>query len=357
MDKIKVAIIGAGNISNSHIGAYRKLDNVDIYAICDINEERLNATADKYGIKRRYTDLDKMLSELPELDAASVCVWNCSHAECAIKALNAGLNVICEKPMAYDASLAQEMKDAADRNGKLLMIGFCMRFSSSAKIARDFIEKDYLGNIYFTKAQYVRRHGNPGGWFCDKERSGGGPIIDLGVHVIDFTRYLMGNPKPLSVYAVSFDNLGNREHLKNGVEWVAADHVDGEKSDVEDFAAAYIRYDNGTVTNLETSYDFNGEECHKNQLFGTKAGMGISENGDVKLFGTYNDYLADINIDTKNYKFASSEFDGEIAHFVDCIVNGTKCMAPAEDGIVIMKILDAIYESAKTGHEVIIRGL
>lgn len=354
MDKIKVAIIGAGNISNSHIDAYKKLDNVEVYAICDISEERLNKTADKYGIERRYTDLDKMLAELPELDAASVCVWNCNHAECAIKALNAGLNVICEKPMAYNAELAQQMKDAADRSGKLLMIGFCMRFSSEAKIARDFIENGYLGDVYFTKAQYVRKHGNPGGWFCDKERSGGGPIIDLGVHVLDFARYLMGNPKPLSVYAVSFDKLGNRENIKNNVGWIAADHVDGEKCDVEDFAAAFIRYDNGAVTNLETSYDFNGEESYKNQLFGTKAGIDIAEDGGVKLYGTYNDYLADINVDTANYKFASSEFDGEIAHFIDCIVNGTKCIAPAEDGIVIMKILDAIYESARVGHEVAI---
>ena len=191
--------------------------DAEVYAICDINEQRLNETADNFGITRRYTDVDTMLAQLPELDAADVCVWNCNHAECAIKALNAGLHVMCEKPMAYNAEQAIAMKEAAEKNGKLLMIGFVMRFSDEARIAKDFIEKDYLGDIYFSKAQYIRRHGNPGGWFGDKSRSGGGPVIDLGVHVIDLTRYLMGNPKPVSVYATAYDKLGNRPYLRNNV--------------------------------------------------------------------------------------------------------------------------------------------
>ena len=110
MDKVKIALIGAGNISHAHIQSYRKMENVEVYAICDINEQRLNETADEYGITRRYTDVDTMLADLPELDAADVCVWNCNHAECAIKALNAGLHVMCEKPMAYNAQQAVAMQ-------------------------------------------------------------------------------------------------------------------------------------------------------------------------------------------------------------------------------------------------------
>ena len=138
MSKVKLAIIGAGNIANAHLEAYQKVADVEIYAACDINPARLNKTCDRFGIERRYTDVDTMLAELPELDAADVCVWNCNHAECSIKALNAGLHVLCEKPMAYTAKEAEAMKEAADRNGKLLMIGFVLRFSDDAKIAMFF---------------------------------------------------------------------------------------------------------------------------------------------------------------------------------------------------------------------------
>ena len=352
MSKVKIALIGAGNIANAHLESYCKVPDAEIVAICDINPDRLAKTADRFGIERRYTDVDSMLADNPDLDAADVCVWNCNHAECSIKALNAGLNVLCEKPMAYSAKEAEEMKAAAERSGKLLMIGFVLRFSNEAKIAQDFIEKDYLGEIYHAKAQYVRRHGNPGGWFADKARSGGGPIIDLGVHVIDLTRYLMGNPKPVSVYAVASNRLGDRKYIKTGPGWVPEDAKEDDVCTVEDFATALIRYDNGASTFLETSYDINGEDIGKKQLFGTKGGMDLS-NG-VKLYTTVNDYLADIDVKTANLNGGQDMFVAEMAHFVDCVKNGTECLAKAEDGITVMKILDAIYESARTGHEVIL---
>ena len=352
MAKVKIALIGAGNIANTHLKSYEKVPNAEVVAICDINPERLKKTADRFGIARRYPDVTSMLADNPDLDAADVCVWNCNHAACTIEALNAGLHVLCEKPMAYSAKEAEEMLEAANRNGKLLMIGFVLRFSDDAAVAMDFIEKGYLGEIYYSKAQYVRRHGNPGGWFADKARSGGGPIIDLGVHVIDLTRYLMGNPKPVSVYAVASTKLGDRSHLKNGVGWRPEDANEDDPCTVEDFATALIRYDNGAVTFLETSYDINGEGIAKRQLFGTKGGMDLSDG--VTIYTEYNEYLADVHVNTKNLKTHRDLFDAEMEHFVDCVANGTECRAKAEDGIVVMKILDAIYESARTGHEVVL---
>lgn len=352
MNRVKIALIGAGNIANTHIEAYQQVENAEVYTICDINPQRLVETADHFGIERRYTDVDTMLAELPELDAADVCVWNCNHAECAIKALNAGLHVLCEKPMAYNTEEAVRMNEAAKKNNKLLMIGFVMRFSDDAKVAKDFIDQGYLGDVYYAKAQYVRRHGNPGGWFADKARSGGGPVIDLGVHVIDLIRYLMGNPKPVSVYAATFDNIGKRDYLKTSVGWIPRDAKPEDPCTVEDFGSALIRYENGAVTQLETAYSFNGENIEKRQLFGTKAGIDLSDG--VKIYGEYNNFLADIDVKTKNYKGASSAFVSEMRHFVDCVKNGTECMAKAEDGIEVMRILDAIYESARTGHEIIL---
>jgi len=352
MSKVKIALIGAGNIADAHLNAYKACDDAEIYAICDINPDRLKETADKHGIERRYPDVESMLKDCPELDAADVCVWNVSHAECTIKALNAGLNVLCEKPMAYSAEEAVKMKEAAEKNNKLLMIGFVLRFSDDARIAKDFIDKGYIGDIYYCKAQYVRRHGNPGGWFANKELSGGGPVIDLGVHVIDLTRYLMGNPKPVSVFASTYDNIGKRDYLKTNVEWIPRDAKPEDPCTVEDFGTALIKYDNGATTLLETAYSFNGENIAKRQLFGTKGGLDLS-NG-VKIYGEYNDFLADIDIKTANLKDGRDLFQEEMKHFVDCVKNGTECRAKAEDGIEVMKILDAIYESARTGHEVIL---
>lgn len=350
---LKIAVIGAGNIANAHLNGYKSVADAEVYAICDIDAKQLDETADKFGIPRRYTDVDTMLSELPELDAADICVWNCNHAECAIKALDAGLNVLCEKPMAYNAQEAKKMLEASKRNNKLLMIGFVCRFEKEPKIACDFIKNRYLGNIYYSKALFTRRHGNPGGWFADKRMSGGGPIIDLGVHAIDLLRYLMGNPKPVSVYAVTNSEIGKREYLKNGVEYMPKGASEKDVSTVEDFASVMIRYDNGAATHLETSYSFNGKDAYFQELYGTKGGLRISDK--VTLYTEYNGFLVDTDICSDNYKaIKGNGFEEEIAHFVDCIKNGTECIAPAEDGYEIMRILDAAYLSAETGHEVVL---
>ncbi|MDD6734728.1 MAG: Gfo/Idh/MocA family oxidoreductase [Clostridiales bacterium] len=352
MKKVRVGIIGAGGIANTHLAAYSNCENAEVAAICDINEERLNKTADKFGIKNRYTSVEEMLAK-ETLDAADVCVWNNNHAKCTIAALNAGLHVLCEKPMACSAKEGELMKKAAEENGKLLMIGFVLRFDNMSEITKDFIDKGYFGNIYHSKATYLRRHGAPGGWFCNKEISGGGPVIDIGVHVIDLTRYLMGNPKPVSVYAVTADKLGKRSNLKTGVGWTPEDAKDEDVFNVEDFATEIIRYDNGSTTLLETSYSLNGEPCTKKELFGDKGGIKIDENG-FKIYTEMNDYMVDVTPNLDNYKQESNLFTNEMEHFIDCILNNTPCRAPAEDGIEVMRILDAIYESARTGHEVLL---
>ncbi|MBQ6999168.1 MAG: Gfo/Idh/MocA family oxidoreductase, partial [Clostridia bacterium] len=347
MDKVRIGVIGAGGMANVHIEHYLQVEDAEVVALCDINPVRLKKTAEKFGIKKTFESVDEMLKSV-ELDAVSVCVWNCNHAECTIKALEAGLHVLCEKPMAYSTAEAIKMKEVADKMGKLLMIGFTMRFSDTSHIAMDFIDNGYMGDIYYSKATYIRRHGAPGGWFINKKLSGGGPVIDLGVHVIDHTRYLMGNPKPVSVYAATFDKLKNRPNIKTGVEWKPDDARVEDIFDVEDLGTALIRYDNGAVTHLETSYSLNGEATGYKQLFGDKGGMLLSDD-DMKLYTEMNGFLADVTPMTKEYKYSVPTFLAEITHFVDCVKNGTKCIAPAEDGVIIMKILDAIYESARTG--------
>ncbi len=354
MKKVKIALIGAGNIANAHLDAYKALDNVEIAAVCDINESRLNETADKYNIKNRYTSVEAMLAAEKELDAADVCVWNCNHAKCTIAALNAGLHVLCEKPMAYTAKEAEEMEACAKKNNRILMIGFVTRFDPETLAVKDFIDNGYTGEIYYAKAQYVRRHGNPGGWFSDKARSGGGPVIDLGVHVIDRARYLMGKPMPVSVYAATFNKLGKRDNLKTNVGWMPKDARPEDICDVEDAGTAIIRFDNGSVIQLETAYSINGEGVNGLDLYGTKGGFRTGK-GKLMFYTELNDFMSDVEIDIKNLKNSRPMFEAEMAHFVDCVANNKPTAAGADDGIVVMKILDAIYESARTGHEVIIK--
>lgn len=350
MNSIKIGIIGVGSISSCHVNAYKNNPNVELYAFCDIDEGRLNEAGKEYGINRLYTDVNEMLA-LPELDAVSVCTWNSEHAPCTIAALNAGKHVLCEKPMATTVEDAIAMKEAADRNGKLLMIGFVRRFGEDMKLLKDFQSIDYLGDIYYGKATYLRRNGNPMGWFGDKSRSGGGPLIDLGVHVIDFVRYAMGNPKPVSVYGATFKKLGARENIKTPKAYVSASATDHDICDVEDLATAMIRFDNGAVLQIEASFSLNiGKDEGKIQLFGSKAGVTVGST--LKFASEVNDYLADIEINANTAVNVENVFNNEINHFVDCIINGTECMNPACDGIEIMKILTAIYKSAETGHEV-----
>lgn len=350
--KIKIGIIGVGSISDCHIKGYMNDPRAELYAFCDINETQLKKRSEEFGVERCFTDYNEML-KLEEIDAVSICVWNSEHAPATIAALNAGKHVLCEKPMSVSTEDAIKMKEAADKNGKLLMIGFVRRFGNDAEIVKDFIDKNYLGELYYAKATYLRRNGNPGGWFGDKSRSGGGPLIDLGVHVIDLVRYLMGNPKPVSVYGATFSKLYDRKNIKRCASYKSASCTENDICDVEDLAAAMIRFDNGAVLSVEASFSLNIKEPVGNiEIFGTKGGAKLSP--ELEIYNEINDYLTNISFDAPTALSFDNLFNNEIKHFIDCVAEGKECISPATDGIDMMKILDAVYESAKTGHEVIL---
>ena len=349
---MKIGIIGVGTIAAFHIEAYQKNPNVEVYAFCDINEKRLKAMGEKYGVTRLYTDKDEML-KLEELDAVSVCTWNSAHAPCSIAALKAGKHVLCEKPMAMNADEARAMKQAADESGKLLMIGFVRRFGNDCSVVKDFLDNGEFGDLYFAKATSLRRHGAPGGWFGDKSRSGGGPLIDLGVHVTDLARYLAGNPKPVSVYGVTFNKLGDRRGMTGRDGYTSSGAGRQDIFDVEDLAAALIRFDSGLVLSLEASFSLNIKEDEGTiELFGTKAGAKLSP--ELEIFTDQNGHLINKSFFGSTALAFENLFQNEIDHYVACVRDGLPCRSPAQDGIEIMRILDAVYESARTGHEVVL---
>ena len=255
--------------------------------------------------------------------------------------------------MALNTAQAQEMEKAAKENGKLLMIGFVRRFGNDCAVLKDFIDSGSFGEIYYAKAQYLRRKGCPGGWFGDKSRSGGGPLIDLGVHVIDLCRYLMGGPQPVSVYGATFNKLGDRRHIKDARGYSSTVVSKDDIFDVEDMATALIRFDNGAVLSVEASFSLNIEKDVGNiELFGTKAGCKLDP--ELTIFTDMNDYLANVKLAQSTALSFDGLFDNEINHFVKCIETGKPCRNPAQDGVTLMKILDGIYESARTGHEVLL---
>ncbi len=352
MRKVKIGIIGTGSISAAHLNAYMKNPYAEIVALCDINKERLNQKAEQYNVKNIFTSADEMVKSA-ELDAVSICTWNNAHAPTAIAALNAGLHVLCEKPMALNTEQALAMQNAAKKNEKLLMIGFTRRFDSDTAILQKFIDSGQLGELYYLKASYLRRHGSPGGWFGDFSRSGGGPLIDLGVHIIDLCRYLMGNPKPVSVYGATFNHLKNRPKIQTEVAYKSADANENDIFDVEDLAVAMIRFDNGALMTVETSFSLNIKQNKGSvELFGTKGGAKLMP--ELEIYTDNCGHLIDIGFNEPTALSFSSLFQKEIDHFIDCVRGTAHCRAPMEDGVTLMTILDAIYESAKIGHEIIL---
>ena len=210
---LKFGMIGVGKICQGcHLPAYDKLDDVKIVAICDINEDRLNEIGKRYPDAKRYTDYREMI-ENEELDAVDICTPNNIHSEAAVFALDHGLHVMCEKPDAVSVCEAEKMKNAAEKSGKTLMVMRNNRYRPSTKFLKQYIAEGKMGEIYAGRCGWVRRRGIPGkgGWFTTKALSGGGPLIDLGVHMIDLAIWLMGNPRPVAVTGCAYTKFANND--------------------------------------------------------------------------------------------------------------------------------------------------
>lgn len=350
MKPVQIAVIGTGSISSFHLASYKNNPNANIYAVCDLNEERAKQAAEKYGATKVYTDYRELLAD-PVIEAVSICTWNNTHAEISIAALEAGKHVLVEKPLCRTVEEALRVQEAVTASGKLLQVGFVRRYDSNAQLLRAMADRGEFGEIYFAKASTIRRLGNPGGWFSDIERSGGGPLIDIGVHVIDLCWYMMGRPKPVSVSANTYRKLGNRSNVRHLSFYQAADY-DANKNTVEDMANALIRFENGASLLVDVSFTLHAKSNEGAvKLYGEKGGFEIDP--ETVIVTEQNDTILNVypQTDNKGFHFDGA-FQNEINHFIDCVSNGTTPLSPVEDGVEMMKILIAIYESAAKGAEV-----
>jgi predicted dehydrogenase len=348
--KLNIGVIGAGSISDVHLDAYAACLDAILIAVCDLNEARAQEKATKYGAAKVYTDYRELLAD-PAIDAVSICTWNNSHAEISIAALQAGKHVLCEKPLCRTVEEALQVEAAVRESGKLLQVGFVRRYASNTALVKRFLDAGDLGEIYYAKATCLRRLGNPGGWFSDSERSGGGPLIDLGVHIIDLCWYLMGKPKVKSVSGNTYRKLGNRAHIQNLSFYKAADY-DAERNDVEDLANALIRFENGASLLVDVSFTLHAKQDELSvKLYGDKGGAEIEP--EVIIMTEQHNTMVNISpqVDNLSFNFAEA-FSLEINHFVQSGLGLAETLSPVQDGLEITKILSAIYESAAAGKEV-----
>ena len=343
--KVRLGVIGTGGIANgAHLPGYSQIpDECEIYALCDIDAKALNTTGDKYSVARRFEDYNDLL-KLDEIDAVSVCTPNYVHYSATMAALKAGKHVLCEKPIAMNAVEAAEMVATARANSRILQIGYNSRFAPNNQVLKQFIEAGELGEIYYARAQAMRVRGIPGwGVFIDKAKQGGGPLIDIGVHILDLTLWLMGHPEPTFASGVTYQKFGKRSDVVGFMgQW------DYKNFTVEDMAAGLIRFANGATVVLESSFVANiKEEINNTTLLGTAGGaqaypLTITQERHRSVF-SFEPHTPNSHINT---------YHAEMKSFVDCVKHKKDPLVTGEHGLMVARIMDAIYASSDAGHEV-----
>ena len=350
--KVRIGIIGCGTIGTVHTEAYLKVENAEIVAMCDILPDRVKEKAEKYKIAKTYTDYKELLAD-PEIDAVSVCVPNDMHAPIAIAALEAGKNVMLEKPMTLNQKLAQDIIDARDKSGKILQMGMVWRQTPEAEVVKEAIEKGNLGHIYQIRVKLIRRRGIPGlgGWFTTKEQSGGGGLIDIAVHFLDLVMWASNYWNPTKVSAKVYSKFGNPISDYHFVDmWAGPPKADGVFN-VDDYAAGFIRFGNEMATlSFEVAWACNAEdECYV-EFLGDKGGVKCGSNTGSTVFRTEVDNrIADTTV---HYKADRDRFAAELGKFTNAIQGKGEIPATAEQGLAVMKLLDAIYKSSELDAEV-----
>lgn len=344
--KIRLGLVGAGRIAKRQIESLRMNPDVEIAAICARNPDNLKHVCECYSIPRFTIDFEELLSQ-KDIDAVSICTPNNLHCAQTLDALESGKHVLVEKPMARTVQEAELMEEASRRTGKLLQVGFQERFSPAARAVKAQIDGGFLGDPIYVRVQALRRRGIPNwGVYGRKDVQGGGPLIDIGVHMLEMAHYLIGAPVPVSASGAAYRYFGSRkdETVCRWPDW------DWENYDVEDLAAGFIRFDTGCTLSIETSFVAHIEKnIFSVQIMGTAGG---ATTDPLRFHSDSNGYMLD---SVPAHIHETSGFDYKLAHFIDCIRNGNPCEATARDGILIQKMIEGLYRSAEVGNEVTVK--
>jgi predicted dehydrogenase len=348
-NKIRIGLIGTGNIGNVHLQEFSKLkDQCEIVAVTDTFLPLAKQRAEEYRIAIVAESPEQLIAR-DDIDAVIVAVPNMAHAPLTILALESGKHVLIEKPMGIDSAAAKEIVRAQQRTGKTVMVSHQMRWEPLSLQVKEQVERGELGKIYTAKTGWYRRKGIPGWgtWFTQYEQSGGGPLIDIGVHMLDLAFFLMGEPKPVSVYGSTYAEFGPR---KKGIGNWGKPNWNGVY-DVEDLATAIIKMEDGTSLTLEVSW-----AAHMDTDSSPFLHLMGSDGGAV-LRGNEGKYLTERFDQTIDVPLKAPENDEGARvrlsrHFLECVREGKQPLTSAVTGLRSNLIIDAIYESSRTGGEV-----
>lgn len=358
MDRIvKIGIIGCGGIANGkHMPSLKKIKNVQMVAFCDIIEERAVKAAEEYGVEgaKVYTDYKELLKDR-DIEVVHVCTPNRSHAFISIDAMEAGKHVMCEKPMAKTYKEAKEMLDASERTGMKLTIGYQSRWRADSLYLKKMCEDGELGEIYYGKAIALRRRAVPTwGVFLNEYEQGGGPLIDIGTHALDLTLWMMDNYKPKMVVGTTFEKLKNQKDCGNAWgDW------DPKKFTVEDAAFGFIVMENGATIMLESSWALNIRNPKEaiTMICGTEGGADMFDGLNINFIKNGRQCILKPGLTAGGVAFYDGDGDEdpsvlEARAWLDAVVNDHEPRTKASQALVVTQILEAIYESAKTGKPV-----
>lgn len=354
MSKIyNVAVIGCGNIAKgAHIPAYKRMENVKIRYFCDIIPERADSARDDYGSGEAVYDYRELVNK-DDIDIVSVCTHNDFHAPISIDFMRAGKDVICEKPAARTLEEALEMQKVAHETGRMLSIGVVNRFCDTVNHIKKLIEDGELGEVYQTYVSFRSHRSIPGlgGDFTTKSKSGGGVLIDWGVHYLDLTLYCLGDPVPLTCSGEAYCKLGKdmKKYVYTGMWAEDSSDVENGVYDVDDFVTGFIRTSGANIT-------FNGawaQNIEKNECFvdflGTKAGIRMYYGGKFEIYSTMNGMLTKVIPD---YSSTGFDYFAELKSFIKSVETRIPNQAYIDKAVITSKLLDAVYRSSEQKKEI-----
>lgn len=332
MEKIKIALIGAGFIADYHARALRTIPEVELVAVVSKSIENARKFAQKHYIKQALTDISGLVSD-NDLDAVIISTPNGYHAPYALEFLKNGKDVFLEKPMAMNADEGLQIAAVAKEHNQLVMVGHMWRFDKDTRYIKETVDSGILGPIFKTKGYGIHENWGPSGWFTKKELAGGGALADMGVHAIDTVRYILGDPKPIKVYARISTQFGDY--------------------DVDDTGILVITWDNGTESIIESGWwhpHTDGPEA-STALFGTK--------GYANLFPTFlklkkGETMEKIEVDLPKREEHCDQiiYTRQMEHFIHCIKTRERPVPGINEGQMVLDIVDAAYRSARTGEVV-----
>ncbi|MDX9790698.1 MAG: Gfo/Idh/MocA family oxidoreductase [Candidatus Kapabacteria bacterium] len=329
MSAVKIGLIGAGEVAqNFHLPTYKKLSNVNLYAIYDRNPSKARIIAEKYGIKNVCKSVEEML-KLDELEAVDICTTTDLHAENAIASIEAGKHTLIEKPLARNYKEALSILEAEKKSDVKVMVATNQRFRYDAKMLKSYVHNDEIGNIFYVHGSWLQQK-RSSEWKQQIQKSGGGVLVDLGISLIDSLMWICNFPEIKTVSANTFRHLTDK---------------------VEDVGVANIKFKDGSIATMEMSWSlFSSRNSFSFDVYGSKGAAKINPLQLYKINGDVYQPVTNRDLHT-NMEIFRRSFDSEIKHFIHSVQGLSPILSTVSEAVTIMKIIDAMYKSSEAGCE------